>query len=162
MPQATPAVNNRAAPQQAGNLPSGWQNRLQQMTPEERERFLQNDQKFRNLPPEQQAQIRQRFQEWKQLSPAQKENLNKNAEALAKLTPEQRQSVRTQVLPQWRQMTPERRQEIKQRLTSLNGLSDEERNQKLNDPSFYQGLSPQEHDVLKQFGDMKLNPGAGL
>ena len=155
-----PAPNGAPAQQQA-SLPADWMNRLQQMPPEDRERFLQNNQKFQSLPAEDKAKIRQHFAEWDRLSPGQKEKANQTANTLAKLTPEQRQNLRTQVLPQWRQMTPERRQEIKQRLNSLNGLIDSERNQKLNDPNFYQGLSPREHDVLKQFGDYKLNPGAG-
>jgi len=131
------------------------------MSPEERERFLQNDQRFRSLPPEQQAKIRENFEKWNRLSPEQKEKLNQNAEALAKLTPEQRQTIRTQLLPQWRQLTPERRQELKQRLGTLNGMGDADRNQRLNDPNFYEGLSPREHDVLKQLGEYRLTPGAG-
>ena len=131
------------------------------MSPEERERFLQNDQRFRSLPPEQKEKIRQHFDEWNRLPQEKKEQLNKTAAAFEKLTPEQRQMVRTQILPQWRQLTPERRQELRQRLGSLNGLSDAERDQRLNDPNFYKGLSPQEHDVLKQLGDLKLNPGSG-
>jgi len=156
----TPA-SGAPAQQPQGAIPSDWMNRLQQMPPEERERFLQNNQKFQSLPPQQQAQIRQRFNEWNKLTPQQRQNMERNASALARLTTEQRQAVRTQLLPQWRQLAPERRQEIKQRLNGLNGLSDEERSRKLNDPSFYQGLSPQEHDVLKQMGDLRLNPGAG-
>jgi uncharacterized protein YcgL (UPF0745 family) len=131
------------------------------MSPEERERFLQNDQRFHNLPPAEQARIRQHFEEWSRLSPEQKDKLSRTSEALGKLTPEQLHSVRTQLLPQWRQLTPERRKDLRQRLGSLNGLSDAERNQKLNDQNFYQGLSPQEHDVLKQLGDLKLSPGSG-
>ncbi len=147
--------------QPAAGVPAGWQQRLQQMSPDERERFLQNNEKFRSLPKEQQNQIRRHFAEWDRLPPQQKETMNRNAEALAKLTPAQRSSLRTQVLPQWRQLAPERRQELKQRLGSLNGLSDAERNGRLNDPNFYQGLSPQEHDVLKQLGEYRLTPGGG-
>ena len=132
------------------------------MSPEERERFLQNDQYFHSLPPEQQAQLRQRFDQWNKLSPKQKVTMNRNAEALQKLTPEQRHNLSTKVLPQWRNLSVDRRQELKQRLDSLDGMSDAERNQKLNDPTFYQGLSPQEHDILKQFGEYKLTPGAGM
>jgi Protein of unknown function (DUF3106) len=154
-------------------------NRLQQMPPEERERFLQNNEKFQGLPPQQQEQIRQRAKQFDKLTPEQRQNLEKNAKTLeqmtpeqrqkiqqtydsyARLTPEQRQAVRTQLLPQWKNLSLDRRQEIKQRLNSLNGIGDAERNQKLNDPNFYQGLSPQEHNVLKQMGDLRLNPGAG-
>jgi hypothetical protein len=161
MRQAPAAAPTPVGQQTAGNVPAGWQQRLQQMSPEERERFLQNNEKFQGLPKAQQDQIRQRFEKWDQLSPQQKAQMNQNAQALGKLSPEQREKLRTQVLPQWKQLTPERRQELKQRLGSLNGLSDAERNQKLNDPNFYQGLSPQEHDVLKQLGEYKLTPGAG-
>jgi len=155
------AAGAGAAAQQAGNIPPGMMNRLQQMSPEERDRWLQNNKTFQSLPAEQQAAIRKNFKDWDKLPPEKKANYDRNADALAQMTPEQRNNLRTQVMPQWRTMTPDRRQEIKQRLNSLNGLSDAERNQKLNDPNFYQGLSPQEHNVLKQFGEYKLNPGPG-
>jgi hypothetical protein len=161
MRQAPAVAPPTAGQQSSGGLPAGWQQHLQQMSPEERERFLQNNEKFRSLPQSEKDQIRQRFKEWDQLSPKQKAKMNQNAEALGKLTPQQRDTLRTNVLPQWRQMSPERRKELSQRLGALNGLSDAERNQKLNDPNFYQGLSPQEHDVLKQLGEYKLTPGAG-
>jgi hypothetical protein len=159
MRQAPPQNSQVSGQHTAQNLPEDWQKRLQQMTPQEREHFWQNDDHFHNLPPEQQEQIKRNFEEWKKLSPQQKEKMTKTAETLSKLTPDQLRNVRTQLLPQWRQMTPERRQDLRQRLSSLNGLSDAERSQRLNDPSFYQGLSPQEHGVLKQLGEMKLNPG---
>ena len=158
----TPRTPGAAAPApQAGNIPPGVMNRLQQMPPEERDRWLQNNKAFQSLPADKQAAIRKNFKDWDKLPPEKKANYNQNAGALANMTPEQRDNLRTQVMPQWRTMTPDRRQEIRQRLNSLNGLSDAERNQKLNDPNFYQGLSPQEHNVLKQFGEYKLNPGSG-
>jgi len=132
------------------------------MSPAEREHFLNNNEKFRSLPKQQQDQIKQNFEKFDKLSPKQQDTMKRNADALANMTTEQRENLRTKVLPQLRTMPADRRQEISQRLKSLNGMSDAERNQKLNDPNFYQGLSPQEHDVLKQLGEYKLTPGAGV
>jgi len=158
----TPASNfaQRQPPSQNA-LPAGWQQKLQEMPPDEREKFLNNNERFKNLPKAQQDQIKKNLADYDKLPPQQRASMNRNAEALSKLTPEQRDNLRKNVLPQWRNLPADRRQEINQRLKSLNGLSDAERNQKLNDPNLYQGLSPQEHDVMKQLGDYKLTPGGG-
>ena len=131
------------------------------MSPEERDQFLQNNERFQSLPQSQKDQIQKRFADWDKLSKAQKDQMIRNNDALGKMSPEQLHTLRTQVIPQYRRLPAERQQELKQRLGSLNGLSDAERNQRLNDPNFYQGLSPQEHDVLKQFGEYRITPGAG-
>jgi len=142
-------------------MPANWQKQLQSMSPAERERFLNNNEKFQSLPPDQKEKIRENLAKFDKLTPAQQDKMTKAAEAYQKLTPEQRTNLRTQVIPKWQKMSSDRRQDLTQRLHSLDGMSDAERNQKLNDPNFYQGLSPQEHDVLKQLGEYKLTPGAG-
>ncbi|HTQ85306.1 MAG TPA: DUF3106 domain-containing protein [Candidatus Solibacter sp.] len=159
--QMTAANPPQSGQQMSGGVPAGWQHRLQQMNPKEREQILKDNEKFQSLPKAQQDEIRENLAKWDKLTPRQQASMNRNAEALEKMTPEQRENLRKNVLPQLRTMSVDRRQEINQRLGSLNGLSDAERNQKLSDPNFYQGLSPQEHDVLKQLGEYKLTPGAG-
>ena len=66
------APAERPAPEARAGLPPRWVERLQGMTPEEQEKFLSNNARFRSLPPEQQARIRQRLQNWNHLSPEQR------------------------------------------------------------------------------------------
>src|SRR5580700_6315692 len=53
-------------------MPPAWVDRLRQMTPQQQERFFNNNERFRELPPERQAQIRQQMQRWNNLPPAQR------------------------------------------------------------------------------------------
>jgi hypothetical protein len=153
-PAARPAV-----PRQ--NLPPRWVERLQQMSPEEQEKFLSNNARFRSLPPEQQAQIRQRLQVWNNLSPAQRQTLLERERVLAEMTPEQRRYVRDTLLPEWRNLPPARRQVVLGKLRDLRGLSDSERDAKLNDESFTNELSPDERQMLRDLSNLRVGPPPG-
>src|SRR5277367_5614102 len=50
-------------------LPPKWVDNVRDMSPEDQERFMQNNQRFQSLPPERQAQIRNNLQKWNSLSP---------------------------------------------------------------------------------------------
>jgi len=153
-------VGNTGQPAKAAqNVPPQWIERLQQMPPAEQERFLNNNERFRSLPPERKAEIRQRLQDFRQLSPQERQQLRERASVWEKIPPEQRQRVRQEILPKWKQMTPERREEIKRRLNALNGLSEEERTARMNDPNFTRGLSPSEQGMLKDLSNLRVTPG---
>ena len=56
------------------------------MTPQEKQRLSQNEERLRRLPPAQQQMLRERAQVWQ------------------RMTPRQRDHVRNEVLPKWREM----------------------------------------------------------
>ena len=120
------------------------------------EQFLQNNQRFQNLPPEQQAQIRQRLEAWNRLTPAQQQDLRERQQVWEQMTPEQQRDVRQTLLPRWQQLPPPRRQAILQRLHSLRDLSEAERQAKLNDPAFVQGLNPEDREMLGQLAHLHV------
>lgn len=157
-PQPTPAGSAAQPLKNPQNVPPQWMERLQQMSPAEQERFLNNNERFRNLPPERKAEFRRRLQEFRQLTPEQRQKLRERASVWEKIPPDQRQRVRQELLPKWKQMPPERREEIKRRLNALNGLSDEERAARLNDPEFVRGLSPSEQSMLRDLGSLRVIP----
>jgi uncharacterized protein DUF3106 len=132
-----------------GNLPGPWVQKLGQMSPQEQERFMRNNQRFQNLPPEQQARIRQNLQRWNNLSSEQKDRLRKNWDILRGMSPEQRQHYQNDVLPKWQQMPPGRKQVINERLGALQDMTPEERQKAMNDPQFMHGLSPDEQSMLR-------------
>ena len=107
------------------------QNRFQNMTPQERQRLLDNEQRLRRLPPAQQQVLRDRAQVWQ------------------RMTPEQRDHIRNDVLPKWRQMSPDRRQAIQQRLRVLQNMPESARNQRLSDPNFTRGMSEEDKSTLR-------------
>jgi len=155
--QARPKLPNALPP--AGNpnhLPPKAIERLQEMPPARQEQFLRNNQRFLSLPPQQQAQIRQRLEAWNRLTPAQQQALRDRQEVWEQLTPEQQRNVRQVLLPRWQQLPPPRRQAILQRLHSLRNLSESERQAKLNDPGFVEGLNPEDREMLGQLAHLHV------
>jgi hypothetical protein len=146
----------------AGNamlgLPPKWVERLQSMTPQEQERFFQNNERFKSLPPERQEQIRRRLQNWNRLSPEQQQELRRREQALEQMTPEQRRYFLQDLGPRLQQMAPDRRLAIRRRLAVLNTLSDAERDARLNNPNFLRGLSPEEQRLLRELSTLRAGP----
>ena len=145
----------RPAPN-AGKLPPKAVERLEDMTPEQQERFLQNNQRFQNLPPEQQGQIRQRLEAWNRLTPGQQQALRDRQHVWEQMTPEQRRYVQQSVFPRWKELPPARRQALLQRLHSLRDMSEADRQAKLNDPAFTQGLSSEDREMLGQLAHLHV------
>ena len=138
-------------------LPPPWVERLQEMTPEQQQKFLQNNARFRNLPPQQQAQIRQRLRMLNNLSPEQRQALIARERVWQEMTPEQQRYVRDTLLPEWRNLPPARRQILLRKLGALRFLSDTERAQKLTDENFLNGLSPDERDMLRELSNLRIS-----
>jgi len=145
----------------AENLPPKWAERLQQMTPEEQERFLQNNERFRSLPPEQQERIRQRLRVWNSLSQDQRDAIIHREELWQRMTPEQQQKVRREILPRWQALPQDRRHVLVDKLGALQNLNDTERAARLNDPAFMKGLNPDEQKLLRDMSDLRIGPGGG-
>ena len=139
-----------------GNLPPKAFERLREMPPDKQEQFLRNNQRFRTLPPDQQERIRQRLKTWNKLTPPQQDQFRERQKVWEQMTPEQRREVQQTLLPRWRQMPPPRRQAIMKRLHRLRDLPESDRQAKLNDPSFVEGLSPEDHEMLNQLAHLHV------
>jgi Protein of unknown function (DUF3106) len=156
-PQVRPKLPNALPPRgNPNNLPPQAIERLQDMPPARQEQFLRNNQRFLSLPPEQQAQIRQRLQAWNRLTPDKQQALRDRQRVWEQMTPEQQRSVRESLFPRWQQLPPERRQAILQRLHSLRNMSEADRQAKLNDPAFVQGLNPDDREMLGQLAHLHV------
>lgn len=152
-----PTIPNALPPRgNVNRLPPKAIERLQDMTPKRQEKFLQNNQRFKNLPPEQQAQIRQRLQAWNRLTPEQQQNLRERQQIWEQMTLGQQGYVRQTLLPRWQQLPPPRRQAILQRLHSLRNMSEADRQTKLNDPTFVEGLSVEDRETLSQLAHLHV------
>lgn len=139
-------------------LPPVMLERLREMPPREQERFLRNNQRFRMLSPEQQMQLRQRLRQWNSLTPEQQQAVRENERIWARLSPEQKQRVRQEIMPRWQQLPPERRQAIQRRLHVLRDLNEQQREERLKDEAFLQGLSPEDRDLLRELARLRLGP----
>jgi hypothetical protein len=158
-PKAQPNKGGNGKPnaRAMAGLPPKWVEKLQQMPPGERERFLENNERFKSLPPERQQQIRRRLQQYDRLPPEQQNQMTHRAQVFESMTPAQRAHVRNDLLPKWQQLPQDRRQVIKNRLQALSSMPEAQRQQLLNDPKFMQGLSPNEQDLLRNLNALR-NP----
>jgi len=157
---SAPAPNAMGPRPNANNLPPKAIERLQDLPPDRQEKFLQNNERFQNLPPQQQAQIRQRLQAWNRLTPGQQQNLRERQQIWEQMTPAQRGYVQQSLLPRWEQLAPPRRQAILQRLHSLRDMSESDRQAKLNDPAFAEGLNPEDREMLGQLAHLHVGMAA--
>jgi hypothetical protein len=139
------------------DLPPKWVEQVQNMPPAQQERFLANNERFQNLPPQRQAQIRRTLQAWNNLTPEQRQTLQQREQILERMTPEQQRYVRNTLMPQWQSMPPARRQVIRRKLQQLQELDESGRAAKLNDPSFLNGLSPDEQQMLRGLSSLGSN-----
>ena len=108
------------------------------LSPQERQRVLENNRRLQNLPPEQRQELQQRAQVW------------------SRLRPEQREHIRNDVLPKWQQLPQERRQAIQQRLRVLQNMPESARNQRLNDPNFTRGMSDEDRATLRDLSHVHV------
>jgi hypothetical protein len=141
--------NNKPANlREAATLPPKFIEKLEDMSPEQRERFMQNNERFKNMSPQRQAEIKQHLQQWNNMTPQQRIQWREQQQALESMTPVEQRYVRQEMLPQLRAMAPVQRQFLRQHVRQLEGLSDSDRDVKLHDPAFLQGLSPDEQKML--------------
>ena len=155
-PQVRPRLPNALPGGNANNLPPKAIEKLQDMPPWRQEQFLRNNQRFLSLPPEQQAQIRQRLEAWNRLNPEQQQELRERQHVWEQMTPEQQRYVRQVLLPRWQQLAQARRQAILQRLHSLRNLVEADRQAKLNDPAFVEGLNAEDREMLSQLAHLHV------
>jgi len=111
--------------------PPNVQDRLRNMSPQDRQRLAQNEQRLRNLPPQQQQDLRNRARVWEQM------------------TPGQRDHIRNDVLPKWKELPSDRQRAIQQRLGVLQNMPESARNRHLNDPMFTRGMNDEDKQMLR-------------
>ena len=125
-----------------------WVDQMRDLSPQQRDRVLQNSKAFQNLSPDKQAKIRQQFNQWDRMSPSQQTDLRQKETTWRNLTPDQREHIKNDVLPRWHQMPWDRQQVMKQKLGVLQNMPESARNQRLNDPNFTRGMSDDERSML--------------
>ncbi len=138
------------------NLPPRWMERLRDMSPQQQERFFQNNQRFNSLSSQQQERVRGNLQHWNSLTPQQRMDMRDREQVWARMTPEQRAHIRNEVMPKWQQMPPERKRVIQQKLRVLQNMPESARNARLNDPNFTRGMSEEDKSTLKDLSHLHV------
>jgi hypothetical protein len=139
-------------------LPGKWVEKLHNMSPEEQQRFLENNEEFNHLPPARQEQIRNNLERWNRLTPEQRQQAEESWKALERMTPEQRSYVRNTLWPKWQALPQPRRQIINQHLAMLRNMSPTTQQAALSDPKFVAGLSPDEQSMLRELNSLRSPP----
>jgi Protein of unknown function (DUF3106) len=139
-------------------LPPKWVDRLRDMSPEEQERFMRNNQRFQNLPPARQAQIRRNMETWNRLSPTERNAIRDRERTWEQMSPEQRRYVQDVLLPKWQGMPQERRTLLNGRLHVLQGMTPAQQQEALKSPQFMQGLSSDEQQMLREVNSLRNPP----
>ncbi len=122
----------------AENNYGGYREQQNRLSPEDRQRVIQNQQRFRQLSPQQQQDMRERGRVWQQM------------------TPQQREHIKNEVLPAWRNMPPQRQKAIEQRLGVLQNMPESARNRHLNDPYFTRGMSDEDQSTLRDLSHLHV------
>lgn len=116
----------------------GYREQQNRLSPEDRQRVIQNQQRFRQLSPQQQQDMRERGRVWQQM------------------TPQQRDHIKNEVLPAWRNLPPQRQKAIEQRLGVLQNMPESARNRHLNDPYFTRGMSDEDRSTLRDLSHLHV------
>src|SRR6267154_3950876 len=111
--------------------PPDVQQRLRNMSPQERNRLAENQKKFNQLPPQKQQEMKRAAENWQ------------------RLTPQQQSHIRNDVLPRWQQLPTDRQRAIQNRLGVLQNMPESARNRHLNDPNFTRGMSEDDRQMLR-------------
>jgi Protein of unknown function (DUF3106) len=130
-----PNPNRPPNASQSSGTYRGNQNRL---SPEERQRVVQNEQRFKQLSPQQKQDMRARSRVWQQM------------------TPQQRDHIQNEVLPAWRNLPSQRQKAISQRLGVLQNMPESARNQHLSDPNFTRGMNEQDRATLRDLSHLHV------
>lgn len=166
-PQPPPKADRSGArpfePRREGrgqNIPPDWENRLRQMSPEEQDRWFNNNRRFPSLSPERQRELRERLHVWNSLNADQRRAILERERVWRDMSPQQRQRIRQEIFPRWQQLPQDRKQGLLRRLRVLRDLPEDQRRARLADPRFIEGLSDNERELLDELSRLRIGPGA--
>jgi len=126
---------NPNRPPNAGNLQP---RRLQDLSPADKQKVLENNRRLQKL------------------SPAEHQELHQREEVWGRLTAEQKSHIKNDLFPKWQQMSPQQQRAIRQRLGVLQNMPESARNQHLNDPNFTRGMSEEDQAMLRDLSHMHV------
>jgi hypothetical protein len=128
--------------------------RLSKLPPEERERVLENNRRFRQLSPAQQALLLKRLQQFQKLSPEQRELMEQRLAIFNNLAPRQQAKARRLYENVWSKLTAERRRALLDEFRRLRALDPTERERRLASDDFQGQFSGEERALLQQLIDL--------
>ena len=149
-PGPPPGVAPRRGPRNRPGPPPALLQRLKNLTPEQRERVLENNRRFQQLPPERQDQLRNRLRQLQELTPEQREMIEQRFAIFNNLTAKQQEKAREIYEDRWRELPLDRRRALLQEFRHLRRMEPGKRRQRLESQELQDQFNQQERDVLAQ------------
>lgn len=112
--------------------------------------------RYNNLSPQEKQRVLNNNRQWQSLSPAQRQQVQERAQVWQRMTPTQREHIQNDVLPRWNQMPAERKRAIQNRLGVLKNMPESARNQHLSDPNFTRGMSDEDKSTLRDLSHVHV------
>ncbi len=161
---ATPQKNPTNSPKNDKNAKhppkrlGDWLQTNKDLSPEQQEKALESDPKFKKLPPDRQAALKDRLRKFNALSPEQRQRALQRMNYMAGLSPDQRQQLRDanktlEALP------PDRKVMVHTALRHLRKMDPQQREETMQSEQFRSTFSDQEQGILKQLS--AINPQTG-
>lgn len=117
--------------------------RLERMSPEERQRLLQK------LPPERRQRIEERLRKYESLTAEQRQRLREQFERFQQLPPERQQALR-QLYQRFSQLPEDRRRAVRRGVWELQMLEPARRPIRMDRPWFRNRYSPEELQMIQE------------
>lgn len=129
--------------------------RLMQMEPSERRRFLRENQRFRKLPRQQRDRIEDQLRRFDAMPAPERELLRQRFQLFSRLSPTQQGEAR-RIYRSWRDIPAERRRALSGEVRRLRDASPEERDRRLESRGFAEEYEAEERQILQDL--MRLRP----
>jgi len=140
---AAPVTRRPARPQPAPKNPVREIQKLQHMSPEERQRVLQS------LPPERRKKVEERLEQYSKMSPQEQQRLKQDLEMFQQLPPERQNAVR-KLYSDFQKFPPDRQKAIKKEFKKLRSMREAERKSVMSSEEFQKKYNRSEQDFLNQ------------
>jgi len=129
--------------------------RLMQMEPSQRRRFLRENQRFRQLPRQQRDRIENQLRRFDAMPAPERELLRQRFQLFSRLSPTQQGEAR-RIYRSWRQIPADRRRTLSGEVRRLRAASPEERGKRLESKGFAEKYEANERRILEDL--MKIEP----
>ena len=151
-PQKIPAKNAAKHPT---NRLGDWLQSHKDLSPDQQEKALESDPKFKKLTPDRQAALKERLRKFNALPPEQRQRALQRMNYMAALSADQRQQLRDanrtlETLPQDRKVM------VHTALRHLRKMDPQQREETMHSDKFRSTFSDQEQGILKQLS--AINP----
>lgn len=125
--------------------------RLERMSPEQRDRVLSN------LPPERRKRVEEQLEQFHQLPPAERERLRDRLQRFRQLPPE-RQAAARKLFGRFGELPQDRRPLVAEEFRSLRQMEEADRRARVNSDEFRSRFSPAEQQLLQDFCNLLAPP----